>query len=164
MYDFDQESGHIVWREQWYALTLGISWWIDIYMIRNDQVFVANVVVIDLTWESMALNVNSWLIGVATKLSTNTKICNYKTFHERHHFILMAMEVHDAPKYDIDHFIKECVCLFHDRQLGGHLSLSFCIQFSKHHVSVTLQHVLAFVINKKIALVSDFCSRPPITI
>jgi hypothetical protein len=31
------------------------------------------------------------------------------------HFILMAMEVHNAPKHDMDHFIKECARLFHDR-------------------------------------------------
>jgi hypothetical protein len=28
---------------------------------------------------------------------------------------LMAMEVHNAPGCDMDCFIRECVCLFHDR-------------------------------------------------
>jgi hypothetical protein len=50
----------------------------------------------------------------------------------------MAMEVHGAPGRDMDHFIREYGRLFHDRQLGGHLSLSFCIQFFKQHVSITL--------------------------
>jgi hypothetical protein len=33
---------------------------------------------------------------------------------------LMVMEVHCALKCDMDHFIKECVRLFHDRWSGGH--------------------------------------------
>jgi hypothetical protein len=41
----------------------------------------------------------------------------------------MAMEVHDAHRHDMDPFIKESACPFHDRQSRGHLSLSFCIQF-----------------------------------
>jgi hypothetical protein len=46
-------------------------------------------------------------------------------------FILMAMEVHNAPRHDMDRFIKECVHLFHNSQSEGHLFLSFCIQFFK---------------------------------
>jgi hypothetical protein len=34
----------------------------------------------------------------------------------------------------------------------------------KQHVSIALQHVLASAIKRKIALVSDACSKPPITI
>jgi len=37
----------------------------------------------------------------------------------------MAMEVHGALGHDIDCFIGECACFFHDRRSGGHLSLSF---------------------------------------
>ncbi len=40
----------------------------------------------------------------------------------------------------------------------------FYIQFFKQHVSITFQHVLAFVIEKKIVLASDVCFRPPIII
>jgi hypothetical protein len=46
---------------------------------------------------------------------------------EGHHFIPMAMEVNGAPKCDVECFIKECVHLFHNRQLKDHLSFSFCI-------------------------------------
>jgi hypothetical protein len=35
----------------------------------------------------------SQLAGVATKLRIVAKICKYKGFHQRHHFISMAMEV-----------------------------------------------------------------------
>ncbi len=49
--------------------------------------------------------------------------------HEVHHFILMAMEVHNAPERDMDCFIKKCVCLFHDKQLRGYLSLFFAFNF-----------------------------------
>jgi hypothetical protein len=122
------------------------------------------VVIIDSTWESLALSVISQLTNVIVKLSTIVKICKYRMFHEGHHFISMAMDVHDTPEHDMDHFIKECARLFHDRQSGGHLSLSFCIQFFKHHVSITFQCILTFVIKKKITLASDVCSRTPIII
>jgi hypothetical protein len=64
----------------------------------------------------------------------------------------MAMEVHGALGDDMDRFIKECVHLFHDRQSGGHLSLSLCIQFFKQVVSIALQRALASTIERKIAL------------
>jgi hypothetical protein len=111
----------------------------------------------------LALSVISRPTGATTKLKAITKIHKYKGLHEDHHFILMAMEVHGAPKHDMDCFIKECACLFHNRQLGDHLSLSFCIQFFRQRVSIALQCALAFGIERKIALVGDAC-RPPITI
>jgi len=49
------------------------------------------------------------------KFNVIAKIHKYKGIHERHHFILMAMEVHGAPECDMDHFIRECARLFHDR-------------------------------------------------
>jgi hypothetical protein len=76
----------------------------------------------------------------------------------------MAMEVHGTPGRDMDCFIRECGRLFHDRRLGGHLSLSFCIQFFKQHVSITLQHALSSTMDRKIALAENVCSRPPIII
>jgi len=78
------------------------------------------------------------------------------------HFIPMAMEVHNAQNMDC--FIMECVHLFHDRQLGSHLSLSFCIQFFRQCVNVAFQRALIFDIEKKIVLASDACFEPPITI
>jgi hypothetical protein len=62
----------------------------------------------------------------------------------------MAMEVHIAPRYDIDCFIKECARLFHNRIFENHLSLSFCIQFCRYYVSITIQCALIFVIKRKI--------------
>jgi hypothetical protein len=50
--------------------------------------------------------------------------------------------------------------LFHDRQLGHHLSMYFCIQFFKQHVSIVFQRALAFIIKRKIALVGDAYSKP----
>jgi hypothetical protein len=76
----------------------------------------------------------------------------------------MAMEVHGTLEHDMDRFIKECACLFNDKQSGGHLSLALCIQFFRQHVSIALQHVLTFVIEMKIALMGHVCSKPPITI
>ncbi len=53
--------------------------------------------------------------SAVVKLSAIAKIHNYRGLHERHHFILMAMEVHGTPEHDMDHFIRECARLFHDR-------------------------------------------------
>ncbi len=39
-----------------------------------------------------------------------------------------------------------------------------CIQFFKQCVSIVLQDASIFAIEKKIVLVGDACSRPPITI
>jgi hypothetical protein len=75
----------------------------------------------------------------------------------------MAMEVHGALGHDMDHFIKECARLFHDKQLKDHLSLSFYIQFFWQCVNIILQLALTFAIEKKIVLVGYVCSRPPIT-
>ncbi len=72
--------------------------------------------------------------------------------------------MHDTPEHDVDHFIRECAHLFHDKRLRGHLSLSFCIQIFKKRVNIFLQHALTSVIERKIALVGDNCSKPPIII
>jgi hypothetical protein len=74
------------------------------------------------------------------------------------------MEMHDTPKHDMDNSIRECARLFYDRQLGGYLSLFFCIQFFKQCVSIAFQHALASAIGRKIALAGDACSKPPITV
>jgi hypothetical protein len=98
------------------------------------------------------------------ELNAIIKICKYRGLHEGHHFILMAIEVHGTPGHDMDYFIKECARLFHDKQSKGYLSLSFCIQFLRQCVNMALQHVLASIIEKKIVVVGDACSRPPILI
>ncbi len=86
----------------------------------------------------MASNVISRLEGVVVELNAIVTIYKYKGLHERYHFIPMAMEVHGALGHDMDCFIKECAHIFHDRWSRGHLSLTFCIQFFKQHVSITL--------------------------
>jgi hypothetical protein len=104
------------------------------------------------------------------KFNAIIKICKYRGLHEGHHFILMAMELHGAPKPYMDRFIKEGVCLFHDRQSRGHLSF-FCIQFFRQCVSITFQcvnivfqHALTSAIENKIVFTSDVYPRPPIII
>jgi hypothetical protein len=104
---------------------------VDHYMTQKDQVFVANVIVIDSTRETLASSVISPPIGAIVKLSAIAKIHKYRRLQKGLHFILMAMEVHGTPEHDMDCFIRECVHLFHDRQSKGHLYLSFCIQFFK---------------------------------
>jgi hypothetical protein len=114
--------------------------------------------------ETMALSVISWPISAIAKFYAIANIHKYRRLHEGHHFISMAMEVHNTSGRDMDHFIREYAHFFHDRWLKGHLSLSFCIQFFKQRVNIALQHVLIFIINRKITLVGDACFRPPIII
>jgi hypothetical protein len=66
-------------------------------MTREDQIFVIDVVVTNPTWETVALNVISQLTSAVTELSTIVKIHDYKGLHEGHHFIPMAMKMHNAP-------------------------------------------------------------------
>ncbi len=73
------------------------------------------MVVINSTWEIMASSVISRPIGAIAKLNTIMKVRKYRGLHEGHHFISMGMEVHGALERDMDHFIRECACLFHDR-------------------------------------------------
>jgi hypothetical protein len=96
-------------------------------MTCEDHIFVTNAVVTNPTQETMAMNVINQLACAIAKLNAITKICKYKGIHEGHHFISMAMEVHGAPRHDMNHFNKDCVRIFHDKQSKGHLSLSFCI-------------------------------------
>jgi hypothetical protein len=99
----------------WYAFTSEISLQYDLYMTQKDQVFVVDVVAIDPTQDTMASSLISQPTCAIVKLSTIFKIRKYKRFHERYHFISMAMEVHDTPKCDLDRFIRECAHLFHNK-------------------------------------------------
>jgi hypothetical protein len=53
-------------------------------------------------------NVISQPTSVVVELNTIIKICKYGGLHEGHHFIPMAMEIHSAPRCDMDPFIREC--------------------------------------------------------
>jgi hypothetical protein len=115
MYAFTRKSGHNVWKEQWYAFASRVLSRADFYLTHEDQVFVTNVVVMDLTLEMVAMSVISQPTSATVELSTIAKIRKYKGIHEGHHFILIAMEVHNAPKRDMDCFIREYAHLFHNR-------------------------------------------------
>jgi hypothetical protein len=54
------------------------------------------------------------------------------------------------PRCDMDCFVRECVCLFHNKQSKGHLSLFFGIQFFRQRVSFALQCALVFVIDRRL--------------
>jgi hypothetical protein len=73
------------------------------------------VVVIDLMQEKMALSVISQVISATVKLSAIAKIHKYSGIHEGHHFMPMAVEVHNTSGHDMDHLIRECAHLFHDK-------------------------------------------------
>ncbi len=82
MYALVQESGHVVWKNRWYTFMLWISLRANLFMTQENQVFVAYVVVIDLTWEIMASSVINQLVGVAAKLSAIVKIYKYRGLHQ----------------------------------------------------------------------------------
>jgi hypothetical protein len=94
---------------------LGFSLRIDLYMTYENQVFVANVVVTDPTQKMVASNVISSLAGVVVKLNAIVKIRKCRRLRKGHHFIPMAIKVHSAPRHDMDRFIRECACIFHDK-------------------------------------------------
>jgi hypothetical protein len=98
-------------------------------MIWKDQIFIVDVMIINLTWETMASSVISWPTCAAIEFRVIVKIHKYRELYKGHHFILMAVEVHGTPRRDIDRFIRECIRLFYDRRSKDHLSLFFCIQF-----------------------------------
>ncbi len=60
----------------------------------------------------MALSVINRPIGAAMEFNAIVKICKYKRLHERHHFILMAMEVHSALGHNMDCYNKEVWSFF----------------------------------------------------
>jgi hypothetical protein len=57
---------------------LGVSLRAGLYIIHEDQVFVAYVVVIDLIRDLVITNVINWLEGAIMKHSTIAKIRKYK--------------------------------------------------------------------------------------
>jgi hypothetical protein len=128
-------------------------------MIREDQVFVVDVVITDLMQKTVVLSVINQLACAIAKLSDIAKIYKYIGLCEGHHFISMAMEVHNSLGHDMDRFIKECVCLFHDRVIYPCL---FAFNFSNNMLIFFLTCFFAFVIEKKITLAGDACSKPPI--
>ncbi len=75
-------------------------------MTQEDQIFIADVVVTNLTWETMASSVIIQPTSVVAKLSAIFKIHKYRKFHEGHHFIPMAMKVHNTPEHDMDPIIR----------------------------------------------------------
>ncbi len=141
-----------------------ISLQIDLYMIHEDQVFVANVVVTNPTQETVAISVISRPTRATAELNAIAKICKYRGLHKGHHFMPMAMEMHHAPGCDMDCFIRECAYLFYKRQSRSYVSLFFCIQFFRQCVNIAFQRALTYAIKRKIALAKDAYSRPPIII
>jgi hypothetical protein len=111
----------------------------------------------------MASSVINQPTCVVAKFNAIINIHKYRGLHKRHHFILMAMEVDGALGHYMDRFIKECARFFHNKRLGGHLSLSFCIPCFRQCVNITFQRALTLAIERKITLANDAYSRPPST-
>jgi hypothetical protein len=84
-------------------------------MTRENQVFLVDVVVTNSPWKSVVRNVIIQLVSENAKHKAIIKICKYERFCGGHHFIPMTMEVHSALGHHMDHFIKECARLFHNK-------------------------------------------------
>jgi hypothetical protein len=81
-------------------------------MTHEDQIFIANVMVTNSPWKIVTISVISQLASVNAKLKTIVKICKYRWLCEGQHFIIMVTEVHNAPRHDMDRFIRECARFF----------------------------------------------------
>jgi hypothetical protein len=112
----------------------------------------------------VATNVISQLASAFAKLNAITKICKYKGVNEGHPFILMAMEVHNTPKCDMDRFIRELFVIFTINNQNLIYLYLFAFNFSSNVLILLFNVLLASTINRKIALAGNVCSRPPITI
>ncbi len=108
MYAPTSKSEHNVWKKWWYTFTSRVSLQVNLYITNENQVFVADVIIMNLTQEMVATNVIHQITGVVAKLNTIIKIHKYRRIHEKHHF----MEVHGTLGRDIYHFIRECACIF----------------------------------------------------
>jgi hypothetical protein len=74
------------------------------------------------------MNVISQLASASAKLNSIGKNHKHRGFHEKDHFILMTIELCGTLKCDMNHFIKERVYIFHDRQSRNHLSFFFAFR------------------------------------
>jgi len=99
-------------------------------MIWENQIFIVDVMITNLTWETMASSVISRPTCATIEFKVITKIHKYRGLYEGHHFILMAVEVHGTPRCDMDRFIRECVRLFHHRQSKIIYPCFFAFNFS----------------------------------
>jgi hypothetical protein len=82
MYVLIFKNEHIVWRESWYILMSRVSLQANFYMTREDQIFIADVMVTNSTWEIVTLNVINQPTCATTEFSAIVKICKYRRFYE----------------------------------------------------------------------------------
>jgi hypothetical protein len=76
MYALAWKSEQATWRKRWYALTSRVSLRADLYMTWEDHVFIADVVVINLTWETMVSSVINRLASVTVELNNIVRSTN----------------------------------------------------------------------------------------
>jgi hypothetical protein len=82
----------------------------------------------------MVLNIINQPVGATVELSAIAKIHKYRGLNERHHFILMVMEVHSAPKV---HFLSHMV----EVQLP-YLNYQFCNTKTSTYLASKIGEVL----------------------
>jgi hypothetical protein len=146
MYIFTQEN--VVRREWWYVFMSEVEWML---YGENDDMFLCQKLHYKLifTW---VVRTRFWwrcdgywldignddydIISQSTcanaKLNTIVKFRKYRRFHERHHFILITMEVHDTCEHDMNRFIKKCAHPFHDRHQKIIYLCLFAFSFSNN--------------------------------
>ncbi len=88
----------------------------------------------------------------------------YSTNTGKYHFILMAMEVHNMFRHDMDCFIRECVHLFHDKQSRGYLSLSLLHLIFQAMCQYCFSACFNLCYRKKDCIGGRYFSKPPMTI
>jgi hypothetical protein len=129
-------------------------------MTHENQVFVVDVVVIDLTWKMVVTSVINQPTCVVPKLNTIAKIRKYKRLHVRHHFFQWPWRspTHLGLIWIVS---SKSVLVF---SMINDVSLFFCIQFFRLHNNIAFQCALTFAIERLIVLAGYACSRPPIII
>jgi hypothetical protein len=86
MYVLIFKNEHIVWTEWWYIFMSRISLQANFYMTQEDQIFIADAVVTNSTWEIVSSSVINQPTCATTEFNAIVKICKYRGFYEGHHF------------------------------------------------------------------------------
>jgi hypothetical protein len=110
----------------------------------------------------MVLSVINRLICAVVELNVISKICKYRMLYEGHHFILMAMEVHDALGMIWIMLLGNVLVLFmtNNRKVIYFCLFAFIFKVVCYYC---FSACFSFYYREEDCFGGDACSRPPIT-
>ncbi|KAG6542682.1 hypothetical protein Mapa_015917 [Marchantia paleacea] len=109
----------------------------DLYLVREDQVTVADVVVTDPTRDTVSEGVITHPPGWAAS-GAAVKVSKYRGMQRGHLFVPLALELYGAMDTDFDMFVRECARAYHTRRHVVSLSLAYLIAYFRQRVSIAL--------------------------